>query len=114
MMLSFREPRTPETLAGITRGITRNTQCIYTTGAIAGYGPPLSCPGEPEGRMEMQGPRGDEALQGLDGYEQMVDTFAEQAKAYWRLWGPRANGPWHRRLGGDATRVRSVAAPKHG
>ena len=36
----------------------------------------------------MQGPRGDEALQGLDGYEQMVNTFAEQAKAYWRMWGP--------------------------
>jgi hypothetical protein len=36
----------------------------------------------------MQRPRGDEALQALDGYEQMVDTFAEQAKAYWGLWGP--------------------------
>ena len=36
----------------------------------------------------MQGPRRDEALRGLDGYEQMVDNFAEQAKAYWRLWGP--------------------------
>ncbi len=36
----------------------------------------------------MQGPRGDEILQSLDGYEQMVDTFAEQAKAYWGLWGP--------------------------
>lgn len=36
----------------------------------------------------MQGPRGDEALQGLDTYEQMVDTFAEQAKAYWKHWGP--------------------------
>ena len=30
----------------------------------------------------MQGPRGDEALEGLDACEQMVDTFAEQAKAY--------------------------------
>ncbi len=32
----------------------------------------------------MQGvPRGgDEALRGLDGYEQMVNTFAEQARAY--------------------------------
>jgi hypothetical protein len=29
----------------------------------------------------MQGPQGDEILQSLDGYEQMVDTFAEQAKA---------------------------------
>jgi hypothetical protein len=36
----------------------------------------------------MQGPRSDEALRGLDGYEQMVDKFAEQAKVYWRLWGP--------------------------
>jgi hypothetical protein len=31
--------------------------------------------------------RRDEAAQGLDGYEQMVDNFAEQAKAYWKLWG---------------------------
>ena len=35
----------------------------------------------------MLGTRRNEAVQGLDGYEQMVDTFAEQAKAYWRLWG---------------------------
>ena len=33
-------------------------------------------------------PRGDEALQGLDAYEQMVVTFAEQAKTYWKMWGP--------------------------
>jgi hypothetical protein len=33
----------------------------------------------------MQGPQGDEALQGLDGYDQMVNTFALNAKAYWRL-----------------------------
>ncbi len=40
--------------------------------------------------MPMQeGPRGDEALQGLDTYEQMVNTFAENAKTYWRLWGPQ-------------------------
>jgi hypothetical protein len=36
----------------------------------------------------MQEPRGDEALAGLDTYEQMLSTFAEQAKAYWRIWGP--------------------------
>ena len=36
----------------------------------------------------MQEPRGEEALRGLDGYEQLVNTFAEQAKAYWGLWGP--------------------------
>jgi hypothetical protein len=35
-----------------------------------------------------EGPRGDEPLQGLDGYEQMVNTFAEQAKMFWRMWGP--------------------------
>lgn len=35
-----------------------------------------------------EGPRGDEALQGLDTYEQMVNTLAENAKAYWGLWGP--------------------------
>ena len=31
--------------------------------------------------------RRDQAVQGLDGYEQMVDAFAEQAKAYCRSWG---------------------------
>ncbi len=35
-----------------------------------------------------EGPQGDEPLQGLDGYEQMVNTFAEQAKMFWRMWGP--------------------------
>ena len=39
----------------------------------------------------MQGPRNDKAIQGLDSYEQMVNTFDEQAKAYWRLWGPLGN-----------------------
>ncbi len=34
-------------------------------------------------------PRGDEdeALRGLDAYERMLDTFADQAKDYWGLWG---------------------------
>ena len=41
----------------------------------------------------MQGPRGDEPLRGLDGYEQMVNTFAQNAKAYWRMWGP-LGGQW--------------------
>ena len=36
----------------------------------------------------MQEPRGNEALRGLDGYEQLVNTFAEQAKACWGLWYP--------------------------
>ena len=35
------------------------------------------------------GRRGDEAHQGLEIYEQMVDTFAENAKLYWRMWGPQ-------------------------
>jgi hypothetical protein len=36
----------------------------------------------------MQRPRGQEVLRGLDGYERMVDTFAQNAKAYWGSWGP--------------------------
>jgi hypothetical protein len=32
--------------------------------------------------------RDQEALQELDTYEQMLEAFAEQAKAYWGLWGP--------------------------
>jgi hypothetical protein len=42
----------------------------------------------------------------------MVDNFAEQAKAYWRLWGPlgepmvRGIDAW----GGEPTRVSAVAA----
>jgi hypothetical protein len=36
----------------------------------------------------MREPRGDdEALRGLDSYERMLDTFADQAKAYWGVWG---------------------------
>ena len=37
----------------------------------------------------MQGPLGDQAIQGLEVYEQMVNTFADQSKAYWRMWGPQ-------------------------
>jgi hypothetical protein len=36
----------------------------------------------------VQGPQWEAGLQGLDQYEQMVNTFAEQAKAYWSMWGP--------------------------
>jgi hypothetical protein len=39
-------------------------------------------------RVLVQGPRDDKGLPGLDGYEQMLNTFAQNAKAYWRLWGP--------------------------
>jgi hypothetical protein len=36
----------------------------------------------------MQGPQQwNQGLAGLDQYEQMVDTLAEQAKSYWKLWG---------------------------
>ena len=35
------------------------------------------------------GPQGgDEVLQGVDGYEQMMNTFAQQAKTFWRSLGP--------------------------
>ena len=36
----------------------------------------------------MQGPWGGEISQGIDGYEQMVNTFADQAKLFWRSLGP--------------------------
>jgi len=29
-----------------------------------------------------------EEPQGLDVYEQMVNTFAEQGKMFWGMWGP--------------------------
>ena len=35
-----------------------------------------------------EGPQSNEALEGIDAYEQMVNTFAEQSRAYWKLWGP--------------------------
>ncbi len=35
------------------------------------------------------GPTGGDAQQGLEVYEQMVDTFAENAKLYWKMWGPQ-------------------------
>jgi hypothetical protein len=36
----------------------------------------------------VQVPQDDEALRGLDSYEQMLNIFAENARVYWRLWGP--------------------------
>jgi hypothetical protein len=36
----------------------------------------------------MQRPCGNEPLRGLYGCEQMVNTFVQNAKAYWWLWGP--------------------------
>ena len=35
-----------------------------------------------------QGPQANEVLQGVDGYEQMMDTFAQQAKTFWKSMGP--------------------------
>ena len=35
----------------------------------------------------MPGPRNAEGIPGLDSYEQMLNTFAQNAKTYWRLWG---------------------------
>src|SRR5215212_11415768 len=57
--------------------------------------------------MLVQRPQGNEALRGIDGYEQMVNTFAKNAKAYWRLWGPRRGD-----LGGAAMFVPAVATAK--
>ena len=37
----------------------------------------------------MQGrPQADPVQQGIDVYEQMINTFAEQAKAFWKSMGP--------------------------
>jgi hypothetical protein len=36
----------------------------------------------------VQGPQDHEALRGLDSYEHMLNIFAENARVYWRLWGP--------------------------
>ena len=37
----------------------------------------------------MQGRSQDNALQlGIDGYEQMMNTFAQQAKTFWKSMGP--------------------------
>ncbi len=36
----------------------------------------------------MQGPQGGEGPPGLDVYEQMVNTFAKNAKDFWGQWGP--------------------------
>jgi hypothetical protein len=39
-------------------------------------------------RKQMQESRGEEFLRSLDMYEQIVHAFAEQSKAYWKIWGP--------------------------
>jgi hypothetical protein len=40
--------------------------------------------------MQMQqGPGSGELPQGIDGYELMVDNFADQAKIFWRSMGPQ-------------------------
>ncbi len=33
-------------------------------------------------------PQANEAPQGIDAYEQMINTFAEQAKTFWKSMGP--------------------------
>jgi len=43
----------------------------------------------------MQGPAGGGLPQGIDGYEQMVNTFAEQAKTFWRSQGPQGQPMVH-------------------
>jgi hypothetical protein len=42
-----------------------------------------------EGAEPMQGrPQVDQFQQGIDAYEQMMNTFAEQAKTFWKSIGP--------------------------
>ena len=63
--------------------------------------------------MVVQGPQDDEGLRGLDGYEQMLNTFAENAKTL-AVMGTarRADGTCSRCLGGAATLVPAVAPSK--
>ena len=42
-----------------------------------------------------QGPQGGELPQGIDGYELMVDNFADQAKIFWRSQGPQGEPMVH-------------------
>ena len=81
------------------------------------------------GKIFMQGRPNEEAIQRIDGYEQMVNTAAQNAKAYWRLWGPigepmirsidawaqmqRASLQWLREAS-EAGRRYSVSSPRHG
>jgi hypothetical protein len=62
----------------------------------------------------VQGPQVDEGLRGLDAYEQMLNTFAENAKFFLAVVGParRADGTRRRCLGGAATLVPAVAPAK--
>ncbi len=43
----------------------------------------------------MQAPWGNNQPQGIDGYEQMVNTFADQAKIFWRSLGPQGQPMVH-------------------
>ncbi len=35
-----------------------------------------------------QGSQANEVLKGVDGYEQMMNAFAQQAKTFWKSMGP--------------------------
>ncbi len=62
---------------------------------------------------------------GIDGYEQMVNTIAQSAKAYWRMWGPlgepmiqsidawtQMQREYLRGLGGNGSEVRNGRVPQ--
>ena len=85
--------------------------------AIVGFGIPLSCPDELVRKSRYR-------CKDREAMRPFRDWMATS-----RWWTPsptseglladvgsdgRANGPWDRRLGGDATRVCALAAPKHG
>src|SRR5829696_9261854 len=71
--------------------VSSATELVSMACELEAYGEPESSSYDGEGGEQMQeGPQGvDEVLQqGIEGYEQMVNTFAEQAKLFWRSWGP--------------------------
>ena len=57
----------------------------------------------------MQGRPNEETLRGMDGYEHMVNTAAENAKAYWKLWGPIGE-PMIRSIDAHASTLRGYLA----
>ncbi len=70
------------------------TELVLMARESEAYGQPESYYSSPGGGKPIQGRPlgGDGGQQGIGGYEQLVNTFAEQVKTFLRLWGP-AGGP---------------------
>jgi hypothetical protein len=80
-------------LAEMARSATELVSMAYES-ETHGQPKSYSYTGEAGELVQRRAQGGDEVQQqqGIDGYEQLVNTFAEQAKTFMRLWGP-AGGP---------------------